>query len=140
VFSTLHTNDAAGAITRLIDLGVKPFLVAASLRAVLAQRLVRRLCMECRQPGQTASHAFEKGAGCSGCQGTGYRGQCGIFELLIINDELRALIHGNTSAAQLREKARRLGMSTMREDGLRKATAGLTTVEEVVSITASDHI
>ncbi len=137
VFSTLHTNDAAGAITRLVDLGINPFLVAASLRAVLAQRLVRRLCEKCRRPGEGRS-AFTRGAGCAACQGTGYRGQTGIFELLIVDEELRALIHGKASAAQLREKARRLGMRTMREDGLRKVTAGLTTAEEVVSITASD--
>jgi len=138
VFSTLHTNDAAGAVTRLIELGVKPFLVAASLRAVLAQRLVRRLCAECRRPNRETQGAYRKGDGCPGCQGTGYRGRVGIFELLVVDGDLQAMIHSRASAPQLRQKARQLGMRTMREDGLRKVTAGLTTVEEVVSITASD--
>jgi type IV pilus assembly protein PilB len=153
VFSTLHTNDAPGAITRLIDLGAKPFLVAASLRAVLAQRLVRTICPSCQRshqpaphelreigftPSQLASAIFRKGAGCATCRGTGYRGRIGICELLVINDELRSMIHANAGTARLRAKARSLGMRTMREDGARKITAGLTTIEEVVSITLGD--
>lgn len=150
VFSTLHTNDAPGAVTRLIDLGVKPFLVATSLRAVVAQRLVRKVCVACRRPHRpepwelrglgldpaTAdAGGFAKGAGCAACDGTGYRGRMGIFELMVFDDELQRMIHGGAGTAALREKACALGMRTTREDGARKASAGLTTIEEVVSIT-----
>ncbi len=155
VFSTLHTNDAPGAVTRLIEIGVKPFLVAASLRAVLAQRLVRRICPECRQPheptaaelglaGFTAEQAqganFCRGAGCPACQGTGYRGRLGIFELFIVDDAIRGLIYDNVTSARLRDAARRAGMRTMREDGLRKVLAGHTTIDEVVSVTVGDAV
>jgi general secretion pathway protein E/type IV pilus assembly protein PilB len=153
VFSTLHTNDAPGAVTRLIDIGVKPFLVSTSLRAVLAQRLVRKICGKCKQPytpevrelrslnlnpTQVAGANFMRGAGCPHCNGTGYRGRIGIFELFIINEELQRMIYENAGTAKLREKARSLGMRTMREDGVRKVIAGQTTIEEVVSITVGD--
>ncbi len=153
VFSTLHTNDAPGAITRLIDLGVRPFLVATSLRAALAQRLVRKICEKCRVPhqpsarelagfsltaGQIATATFARGTGCPACNGTGYRGRTGIFEILEMDDDLQRLIHAGASSARLRAHARSRGMRTMREDGLRKASAGLTTLEEVVSITTRD--
>ncbi|HWA87286.1 MAG TPA: ATPase, T2SS/T4P/T4SS family [Opitutus sp.] len=153
VFSTLHTNDAPGAVTRLIDLGVKPFLVATSLRAVMAQRLVRRNCAQCSRPcepgpqelralnltrTQAAGARLMRGAGCPACNGTGYRGRMGIFELFAVNEELQQMIYRGASAARLRDKARSLGMRTMREDGARKVIAGLTTVEEVVSITIGD--
>jgi len=153
VFSTLHTNDAPSAIARLIDIGVKPFLVSTSLRAVLAQRLVRKICVKCRQPhtptaaelrslnigaAQAAAATFAKGAGCASCNGTGFRGRLGIVELFLITEEVQRLIYENTGSARLREKARSLGMRSMREDGLRKVTAGLTTIEEVVSITVGD--
>jgi type IV pilus assembly protein PilB len=153
VFSTLHTNDAAGAVTRLIDLGAQPFLIAAALRAVLAQRLVRRVCESCRRPhrpephelralkldpAQAAAATFMKGAGCPACHGTGYRGRTGIYELMVINDELQAMIHARVGSSKLRDKARAFGLRSLREDGARKVTAGLTTVEEVVSITAGD--
>lgn len=153
VFSTLHTSDATGAIARLLNLGVKPFLLSGSLRAVLAQRLVRKVCSECRQPvTPTAAEldllgcgpppagtvTFRRGAGCPGCNGTGYRGRVGIFELLVLTDEISQMIHERPGSAQLRERARALGMRTLREDGARKAIAGLTTIEEVVSMTAGD--
>jgi type IV pilus assembly protein PilB len=153
VFSTLHTNDAAGAITRLIDMGVKPFLVSTSLRAVLAQRLVRKICPACIRPyrpepaelrllaltaEEAAGASFRKGAGCVECSGTGYRGRLGIFELLILNDEIRSLIHARAGAAQLRERVRASGLTTLREDGIQQVIAGLTTIEEVVSITVDD--
>ena len=153
VFSTLHTNDALGAVTRLVDLGVRPFLVATSLRASMAQRLVRKICEKCRvahQPSarelaglpftaeQIATANFARGAGCPACHGTGYRGRTGIFEILEIDDDLPRMIHSGASGARLRAHARSRGMRTMREDGLRKASAGLTTLEEVVSITTSD--
>ncbi|MGH7944920.1 MAG: GspE/PulE family protein [Opitutaceae bacterium] len=153
VFSTLHTNDAPGAVTRLIDIGVKPFLVSTSLRAVMAQRLVRRICQHCKRPylpdarevrslninpAQAASATFAKGDGCADCNATGYRGRMGIFEIFVVNEEIQKMIYENTGTARLREKGRSLGMRTMREDGARKVTAGLTTIEEVVSITVGD--
>jgi general secretion pathway protein E/type IV pilus assembly protein PilB len=153
VFSTLHTNDATSATARLADIGVKPYLLSASLRAVLAQRLVRKVCLRCRQPytpsaaergllnlspAQVAAATFVRGAGCSECDGTGYRGRTGIFELFVINEDVRQLIHEMPGAARLREKARSLGLRTLREDGIGKAIAGLTTIEEVVSITVGD--
>jgi len=155
VFSTLHTNDAPGAVTRLIDIGVKPFLVSTSLRAVMAQRLTRKICRHCKRPftpepndirslninpAQAANATFAKGDGCSECNGTGYRGRMGIFEILVVNDELQKMIYENVGTVKLREKARSLGMRTMREDGARKVTAGLTTIDEVVSITVGDAI
>ncbi len=153
VFSTLHTNDAPSAVTRLIDIGVKPFLVSTSLRAVLGQRLVRKICPKCTQPYQPtaaelrslnispamASAAnFAKGTGCANCNGTGFRGRLVIVELFLINEDVQRLIYENSGSARLRDKARSFGMRTMREDGLRKVTAGLTTIDEVVSITVGD--
>lgn len=153
VFSTLHTNDAPSAVTRLIDIGTKPFLVAASLRATMAQRLVRRVCPHCARPytpdarellalgatpEQLEGATFRRGAGCEHCNGTGYRGRMGIFEIFLISDDIRAMIYENASAARLRARARQDGMRTMREDGIRKVLAGLTTIEEVVSVTVGD--
>ena len=153
VFSTLHTNDAPGAVTRLIDIGVKPFLVSTSLRAVMAQRLVRKICKHCKRPivpeanelrslninpAQAANATFAKGDGCGQCNSTGYRGRMGIFEIFVINEEVQKMIYEGVGTARLREKARTLGMRTMREDGARKVTSGLTTIEEVVSITVGD--
>ena len=153
VFSTLHTNDAPGAVTRLIDIGVKPFLVSTSLRAIMAQRLTRKICKKCKQPytpdprelrslnitAQQAVNAnFAKGAGCENCNGSGYRGRAGIFEIFVSNDELQRMIYENVGTSRLRDKARSLGMRTMREDGLRKVLSGMTTIEEVVSITVGD--
>lgn len=155
VFSTLHTNDAPAAVTRLIDLGAKPFLVAASLRSVLAQRLVRKICPACKRayrpaprelqalglkPSELAGAEFAHGVGCDDCQGTGYQGRMGIFELLPIDDPTRALIYDNVTAGRLRAHARQNGMRTMREDGIRKVLAGLTTIEEVVAVTVSDPL
>jgi type IV pilus assembly protein PilB len=153
VFSTLHTNDAPGAVARLIDLGAKPFLVAAALRAVVAQRLVRRVCPHCAvehapaaaelralgvDPAQLTTARFRRGRGCGECQGRGYRGRIGIFEIFFITDEIRALIHGKPSAARLRALARRGGMRTLRDDGVRKVLAGLTTIEELLAVAPPD--
>jgi type IV pilus assembly protein PilB len=155
VFSTLHTNDAPSAVTRLIDLGAKPFLVAAALRSVMAQRLVRRTCAACKRPytpsvrelhalglkpGQLEGAAFAYGAGCAACNGTGYQGRMGIFEVLRVHDGIRAMIYDNVTSARLRAHARRDGMRTMREDGIRKVLAGLTTIEEVVTVTVGDPL
>jgi general secretion pathway protein E/type IV pilus assembly protein PilB len=153
VFSTLHTNDAPGAITRLIDIGVKPFLVSTSLRAAVAQRLTRKICKQCKKPYtpdsnelrslnitpmQAASATFMHGEGCQHCNGTGFRGRGGIFEMFVVNDEIQRMIYDNVGTAKLRDKARSLGMRTMREDGIRKVLAGQTTIDEVVSITVGD--
>jgi general secretion pathway protein E/type IV pilus assembly protein PilB len=153
VFSTLHTNDAPGAVTRMIDIGVKPFLVSTSVRAIMAQRLTRKICKKCKHAytpdprelrslnitAQQAVNAnFAKGAGCENCHGSGYRGRAGIFEIFVSNDELQRMIYENAGTSKLRDKARALGMRTMREDGLRKVLAGITTIEEVVSITVGD--
>jgi type IV pilus assembly protein PilB len=153
VFSTLHTNDAPGAVTRLVDLGVKPFLLSTSLRASMAQRLVRRICDRCKRPyepepkelralnldpAQAAHAEFARGDGCADCNATGYRGRMGIFEFFLVNEELQRMIHENAGTSKLRARARSLGMRSMREDGTRKATAGLTTIEEVVSLTIGE--
>lgn len=153
VFSTLHTNDAAGAITRLVDQGVKPFLVASSLLAILAQRLVRKICDECKQeykpseyeitaakldPQKIKEVKFFKGAGCDACNNTGYKGRIGIYELLVVNDEIRKMIYQKVTAHVVRQRARELGMRTLREDGIRKVLSGITTLDEVFRITAMD--
>ncbi len=153
VFSTLHTNDAPSAVTRLIDIGVKPFLVASSTRALMAQRLVRRVCRRCGapyQPSEAELHSlrvdpadlakatFQKGKGCPDCKNTGFRGRFGIFEIFVIDDEARKLIYDKVSATVLRARAREMGMRTLREDGTRKVLAGLTSPEEVIRATISD--
>ena len=153
VFSTLHTNDAPSAVARLIDLGVQPFLVASSVRAVLAQRLVRRLCNNYKQPGELtdtelralgieASRLSEaqvmKPVGCEECRHIGYKGRMGIFENFVIDDEVRHMINKRPSTFVLRQRARELGMRTLREDGVRKVLAGLTSADEVISITVGD--
>lgn len=153
VFSTLHTNDAAGAVTRLIDIGVKPFLVSASLRAVLAQRLLRKNCVNCKElymPDpkvlqalnineiDAASISFYKGAGCPKCNGIGYKGRMGIFEMFVVNEELQQMIYEGRTLVELRQKARELGMRTMREDGNRKMTSGLTTPDEILKVTMNE--
>ena len=154
VFSTLHTNDAPSAVTRLIDIGVKPFLVASSARCFMAQRLVRKVCKSCGAPmelpekdakalgitpEQLAQGTPRKGRGCSECNKTGCRGRFGIFEIFIVNDEVRRLIFDKVPSNVLRKKALELGMRTLREDGTRKVLAGLTTVDEVIRATVSEH-
>ncbi len=153
VFSTLHTNDAPSAVARLIDLGVQPFLVASSVRAVMAQRLIRRLCNNCKQPGeltdtelralriepgQVSDAQVMKPVGCEECRQIGYKGRMGIFENFVIDDEVRHMINKRTSTFVLRQRARELGMRTLREDGVRKVLSGLTSAEEVISITVGD--
>lgn len=154
VFSTLHTNDAPGAITRLVDMGVKPFLVATSLRAVMAQRLLRRICSECKAPytptaaecrllGLTpeylANHQFYKGKGCRRCGGTGYKGRIGIYEIFLITEEIAKMIFANENSVTLRDFARRNGMRSLRDDALRKVEAGISTLEEVLFVTLRDE-
>jgi general secretion pathway protein E/type IV pilus assembly protein PilB len=153
VFSTLHTNDAPSAVTRLIDIGVKPFLVASSTRALMAQRLVRKVCKKCAQPHvpseaelralnidpeKAVNANFMKGKGCNDCAKTGNRGRFGIFEMFVIDDEARKLIYDKVPSSVLRVRAREMGMRTLREDGARKVLAGLTTAEEVIRATVGD--
>jgi type IV pilus assembly protein PilB len=153
VFSTLHTNDAPSAVARLIDIGVQPFLVASSIRAIVAQRLVRRLCPNCKQsgtlsetelralriePGQLRQAQVMTPAGCEQCRQTGYKGRIGIFEIFTIDDDVRHMINKRQSTFVLRQRARELGMRTLREDGVRKLLAGLTSADEVISTTLGD--
>jgi type IV pilus assembly protein PilB len=150
VFTTLHTNDAPGAITRLIDMGVEPFLISSTLEAVLGQRLLRSICPHCRtsyRPSETllaqlglsrrdvADREFFHGKGCDACNQSGYKGRKGIFELLKITDPLRELINERAPSVTLKEKAIELGMVTLRHDGLRGIFAGDTTIEEVLKYT-----
>jgi len=153
VFSTLHTNDAPSAVARLADIGVKPFLIASAVRAVLAQRLVRKLCPVCKGPAiltekemralsldasRVAEATIFGPVGCEKCRGGGYRGRMGIFELFQLDDEVRQMINTSMTTTQLRRRARELGMRTLREDGIRKVLSGLTSGSEVVHATMSD--
>ena len=156
VFSTLHTNDAPGAITRLIDMGVKPFLVASSIQAIMAQRLIRVICDGCKtidenpDPsylqllGVTAEdiekHPIYKGAGCSKCQNTGFRGRLGIFEMVELNSEIRELAFEKAPTSELRKACKASGMRTLREDGKIKVFKGITTPREVVRITQTEGV
>jgi len=141
VYSTLHTNDAPSAITRLTDMGVENYLITSSLVAVLAQRLVRVICQECKGPGGTAvtpegeTIAVFRGTGCESCFNTGYRGRLGIFELMELNEELRASIMRNEDSGRITEIARRHGMQNLREDGWNKVRRGLTSADEVMRVT-----
>jgi general secretion pathway protein E/type IV pilus assembly protein PilB len=154
VFSTLHTNDAPSAVTRLIDIGVKPFLVASSTRCLMAQRLVRKVCKKCGEPYQPTENEMRalnltpdnlktatlmKGRGCANCSNTGNRGRFGIFEIFTIDDEARKLIYDKVSSSVLRARAREMGMRTLREDGIRKVLAGMTTPDEVIRATVGDE-
>ena len=153
VFSTLHTNDAPSAVARLVDIGVQPFLVASSVRAIMAQRLVRRLCKNCKQPGELTETELRalriepgqlrdaqvmKPIGCEQCRQIGYKGRMGIFEIFVIDDEVRHMINKRSLTLMLRQRGRELGMRTLREDGIRKILAGLTSADEVISSTMGD--
>ncbi|MBQ4107507.1 MAG: type II/IV secretion system protein [Lentisphaeria bacterium] len=150
VFSTLHTNDAASTITRLVDMGVEPFLICSSLSAILAQRLIRRVCPKCKTSyvptdedlrrlaidrSEVGDHKFYYGKGCEVCHGTGYKGRKAICELLVVTQEIRDLIYENAPIAMIRDRAREDGMRTVREDGLKAIFNGETTVDEVVRYT-----
>jgi len=153
VFSTLHTNDAPSAITRLLDIGIKPFLLASSLRCIVAQRLVRVICEKCKEAytptelelkglgqstAQFANVQLYRGKGCNACGQIGYMGRKGIYEIFVITEEVQSLIYKQLPASDLRIKARELGMRTLREDGLRKVLSGITTLEEVIGVTMGD--
>lgn len=155
VFATLHTNDAPSAFTRLTDMGVEPFLSASSVIAVMAQRLVRRLCQDCREPHTPlalelerlgvadpalalASHTFYRSKGCEACYGTGYRGRQGIHEMMQVNDDVRSCVMRNAPASELKSMATAGGMVSLRRDGLEKIFAGVTSIDEVMRVTAED--
>ena len=153
VFSTLHTNDAPNTVTRLRDMGVPPFLLTATLEAVLAQRLVRKICKDCREqttpstemlaqldltPDDVLDKKFYRGRGCAACNNTGFRGRTGLFEFMPMNDDLRELINHGASAQQIRDKALQTGMVPLRESGLEKVYTGQSTIEEIVRETVSD--
>jgi general secretion pathway protein E len=132
VFSTLHTNDAAGAFARMVEMGVQPFLIASSLLGVLAQRLVRKLCMHCRRRDDAGRwHPV----GCEHCAQTGYKGRTGVYELMTVDDKLRSLIHSRSAESQIFVAAEANGLRPMREDGQRLVDEGITSLEEVLRVT-----
>jgi len=151
VFSTLHTNDAASAATRLIDMGIEPFLVASSVVAVLAQRLLRRICPDCKRPYAPSEEELSRldvapgstmtlyrGAGCAACSQTGYRGRIGIFELMVLNDDIRRLIGGKADSTAIKQAAITNGMVTLKQEGAERVLQGQTTLEEVMRITQQE--
>jgi len=152
VLATLHTNDAAGAIPRLLDMEIEPFLLSSAVAGVVAQRLVRRVCDRCRQPAEPppallgelrvppGRHAFVRGKGCVACGQTGYRGRAGIFELIEVNDSIRERIVAHASSEDLARAARAAGMASLRDDALAKAARGITSLEEVLRVTAGDSV
>ncbi len=143
VFSTLHTNDAASAVSRLTDMGVESFLVASSVRLVMAQRLVRKICTDCKESYSpdpiilkdlgmdNQAEEFQRGRGCDTCNQTGYKGRTALIEILVVNDEMASLISDNANTGQIRELAKKQGMTTLRDTGIQKIKAGLTTLEEI---------
>jgi type IV pilus assembly protein PilB len=154
VFSTLHTNDAPSAVARLVDIGVQPFLVSSAVRAIVAQRLIRKICPNCKQPYEMNENELEllgidftqlseasvsKGAGCDNCKHLGYKGRAGIFEIFLIDDEVRHMVNNKSTTVELRKRAREMGMRTLREDGIRKVLSGMTTAEEVISASMGDE-
>jgi type II secretion system protein E len=154
VFSTLHTNDAPGGITRLSDMGIEPYLIAATVRGLLAQRLVRMICEGCAHPYEASPEdlarvggmmpvvrpAFRRGRGCDACAGSGYSGRTGIYELLVVTDELRARIVAGAPLDEIRELGRDQGMVPLRMDGWTKVCAGITTIEELLRVTSDDEV
>lgn len=154
VFSTLHTNDAAGAITRLLDMGIEPFLVSSSVLAIIAQRLVRVVCPDCRHAYTPTTEELDKlslkpdrggltfyrGIGCAQCMKTGYRGRTGIYEILLMDDELRQMVLSKTDANVIKNRAVAKGMRVLREDGARKVMQGITTTEEVLRVTQEELV
>lgn len=149
VLSTFHTNDAAGALTRLVEMGIEPFLVASSVTCVIAQRLLRRICEECKETYYPSTAILEslglnehislyRGKGCPVCRNTGYRGRVGTFEVLLVDDEIRELIVKKVSSEEIKEKAIQNGMKVMKDDAIRKAIMGITTLEEAMSLTQAE--
>jgi type II secretory ATPase GspE/PulE/Tfp pilus assembly ATPase PilB-like protein len=152
VFSTLHTNDAASAYTRMVEMGVEPFLVASTVEAVMAQRLIRRLCSKCKEeyepdradlppdfPFDKLDHTLYQSVGCRECRGSGYAGRLGIYELLVTTDTVRQLAHDRASSWRMKQAAVGEGMLTLRDDGWRKVLSGNSTVDEVLRVTKGDQ-
>ena len=152
VLSTLHTNDAPSSVTRILDLGLEPFLISATLEGVIAQRLARRICLQCKTPydpteqelyeleltaSETQGREFYFGKGCKSCNGTGYKGRVALFEMMLVNDRLRDMIMNAASTADLRSVAREDGMRTLRDSGLLQIYNGISSIEEVVKETIS---
>jgi type IV pilus assembly protein PilB len=153
VFSTLHTNDAAATVTRLTDMGIQPFMICATVEAILAQRLVRRICPKCREEvrvsadllfelgmerDQLEGRKFYRGTGCDACNNTGYKGRVGLFELMVLNDLIRDMVMANASTDEIRTQAQKDGMITLREFGMGLASNGITSLEEVVRETIEE--
>jgi len=153
VLSTVHTNDAPGTITRLIDMGIEPFLISSAVILILAQRLIRKICMDCREPikphpqllidlgappDEVKSFTVYKGKGCTICNGTGYKGRLGLYEVMTMKEELKELVLARGSASEIKKEAIRLGMKTLRQSGITKIKDGLTTIEEVLRSTIED--
>jgi type II secretory ATPase GspE/PulE/Tfp pilus assembly ATPase PilB-like protein len=151
VLSTLHTNDASSAITRLIDMGAEPFLISSSVIGILAQRLVRILCKDCKEEYTPSPEAlkdigmpkgetkFYRGKGCAKCANTGYKGRIGIYELLIPDPKIRGLTLAKAPVEEIRKQAQATGMKTLKEDGIQKIRDGVTTIEEVLRVTAQEE-
>ena len=156
VFSTIHTNDSASTITRLLDMDIEPFLVSSSVEGIVAQRLIRKLCNKCKKP-KNYQYEFLKqqgfpteklidnkiiyeAVGCEECRGTGYQGRSGIFEILPLTDEIRPLIVSNASANAIKHKAIEHGMKTLREDGWEKVLDGITSIDEILRVTEDAEI
>jgi general secretion pathway protein E/type IV pilus assembly protein PilB len=154
VFSTLHTNDAAGAYTRMIDMGIEPFLVASTVEGVMAQRLLRRLCKECKEAytpdandlpvdfpwDKLEDRPLYRAKGCRTCRGVGYTGRMGIYELMLTTEEIRELAHERVSSFAIKQMALKAGMRTLRDDAWAKAMLGTTTVDEVLRVTKGDRL
>jgi len=157
VFSTLHTNDSAGSINRLLDMGIEPFLVASSVEGIVAQRLIRRLCPKCRKPveiddakrrflrlegfptGRLETHTIYEPAGCDACRNSGFKGRTGIYEILIVDDHIRPLIVSRAASSDIKREALKHGLRTLRDDGWKKVLDGITTVEEVLRVSEEDE-
>jgi type IV pilus assembly protein PilB len=153
VLSTVHTNDAPGTITRLIDMGIEPFLISSAVILILAQRLIRKICMDCREqikppsqllidlgipPDEVKSFTVYKGKGCAICNGTGYKGRLGLYEVMTMKEEIKELVLARASASEIKKEAIRTGMKTLRQSGLAKIKDGMTTIEEVLRSTMED--
>ena len=153
MFTTLHTNDAPSSIARMLDLGVEPFLITATLEGIIAQRLVRRVCVHCKEqyqpteeqlmelellPEDVKGRSFQRGRGCDHCNNTGYRGRMGIYEIMTFDDDIREMVMNNASTNLLRDAAKKRGMRTLRQSGLLAIFEGLTTIEEVVKQTIEE--
>ena len=154
VLSTVHTNDAPGTVTRLMDMGIEPFLISSSVILILAQRLIRKICSECREqikvhpqllidlgvpPDEAKNFNVYKGKGCAICSGTGYKGRVGLYEVMVMKEEVKELVLSRSSASEIKKEAIRLGMKTLRQSGIHKAKEGLTTIEEVLRATMDDR-